>query len=66
MYSDTVLLDRFPQWSYRNFLSSLSVLILSMEELFRVDNTQTVWALLIIQTIAFSIVFLITKQTKQH
>lgn len=66
MNLDTLLLDHFHQWSYRSFLSSLSVLILNMEELFRVDNTQTVWALLIIQTIVFSIMFLITKLTKQH
>jgi len=41
MDSDILLQDCFPQWSHRNFLSSLSVLILNMEELFRVDNTDT-------------------------
>lgn len=68
MKLDTLLQDHFPQWSYRNLLSSLSVLILNMKELFRAHNTQTVWALLIsiFNLIVFSIMFLVTKQTKQH
>lgn len=66
MNAGALLPDHFPQWSYKNFWSSLSVLILTMEELFRVDNTQIVWVLLIIQIVVFSIMFLITKQSKQH
>lgn len=62
----TLLVGFLSQSSYRNFLSGVSVLIVNMEELSRMDNTDIVWALLIFQTFVFSIMFLITKQTQQH